>query len=420
VFVRDNVAAAPALHDIDGDGKLDVVIGIDAHDGSAGGYLEVFRSDATRVVGFPKAIDQIVVSSPAVGDIDGDGRPEIVFGTGAFYPDRAHVVYALRCDGTNVPGWPVAVDGQVSTAPALADLDGDGIAEVIVTDDRTGPDDKPHVYGFKGNGTRLFRTVPKAFAGVSFNAGDPVVGDLLGTGQVEILVPTNTEVCVLDRNGVQLTDDGRHLSGSFSFWTENALSSAVLEDFEPSTPGVELVAVSSVPDATSTSSLKIHVWQRSQSGPRPWGAYRQNAARTGVLPGTPSCPFTGPGGYGFYTLTPCRVFDTRNPVGPYGGPALPGASQRTWVMTGRCGIPADARAVSANLTVVGPTTSGDLRIFAAGEGAVPQASSINYETGQVRANNVLVQLGSTGAITILSDQPTGSTHVLLDVSGYFR
>src|SRR6185369_687089 len=92
-----------------------------------GGCLHVYRYDGSELNGFPRCVDQVIVSAPAVGDIDGDGKPDIVVGTGTFWktPERTHAVYAFRADGTDVPGWPVAVDGQVSTSPALADLDGD-------------------------------------------------------------------------------------------------------------------------------------------------------------------------------------------------------------------------------------------------------------------------------------------------------
>src|SRR6266567_1766306 len=134
-FVRDTIFSSPALADLDGNGKLEVIIGVDAHaegppfNTPDGGCLHVFRFDATEVPGFPQCIDQVIISAPAVGDIDGDGKPEIVVGTGRYYSGRAHKLYAFRCDGTMEPGWPVSVDGQVTTAPALADLDGDGIVD---------------------------------------------------------------------------------------------------------------------------------------------------------------------------------------------------------------------------------------------------------------------------------------------------
>lgn len=131
-----------------------------------------------------------------------------------------------------------------------------------------------------------------------------------------------------------------------------------------------------------------------------------------VLPAVPA---------GFYTVAPCRVADTRDPDGPWGGPRLSGdGATRDFVVGGRCGVPSDARAVVLNVTVVDATAGGNLRLFAQGI-AAPLASVINFRAGQVRANNAVVRLsGSPGALTVQTDVPAGSTHAVVDVNGYFR
>src|SRR5204863_8049945 len=53
-------------------------------------------------------------------------------------------------------------------------------------------------------------------------------------------------------------------------------------------------------------------------------------------------------GLRFHTLVPCRLLDTRDAAGPYGGPLLGAGASRSFDLTGRCGIPADAAAVSLN------------------------------------------------------------------------
>jgi hypothetical protein len=47
-------------------------------------------------------------------------------------------------------------------------------------------------------------------------------------------------------------------------------------------------------------------------------------------------------------------------------------------------------------------------------------SSINYAAGQTRANNAVVSLGGDGALIAYVGQPSGTTHVVIDVNGYFR
>ena len=63
-------------------------------------------------------------------------------------------------------------------------------------------------------------------------------------------------------------------------------------------------------------------------------------------------------GSGLYTITPCRLLDTRNPDGPYGGPNIPAGGSRTFTSRGSAGSRAAARAVALNVTVAGPSTTG--------------------------------------------------------------
>lgn len=119
----------------------------------------------------------------------------------------------------------------------------------------------------------------------------------------------------------------------------------------------------------------------------------------------------------FFTLTPCRAADTRNAAGPYGGPALAAGGTRTFVLLGRCLLPATALAVSVNVTVVSPSAAGFLTLFPTGQGA-PSSSTINFRAGQTRANNAILTLGGGGGIDVLSAQ--AAVHFVLDVNGYFE
>jgi hypothetical protein len=122
----------------------------------------------------------------------------------------------------------------------------------------------------------------------------------------------------------------------------------------------------------------------------------------------------------FFTLTPCRAVDTRNPTGTLGGPALVGGAQRPFALAGQCGVPSTAKAVSVNVTITSPAAIGDLRLFPVGVGA-PLVSTINFSPGQTRANNAVLQVGggTTAAIAVQNDG-AGSVHFILDVNGYFE
>jgi hypothetical protein len=122
----------------------------------------------------------------------------------------------------------------------------------------------------------------------------------------------------------------------------------------------------------------------------------------------------------FFTVPPCRVIDTRDPVGPYGGPALAGNTTRTVTVAGRCGIPATAKSVAANLTVVAPPTDGYITLFPGGT-VVPLFSSINFRPGSIRANNTVASLGAAGDLGVLcSTDPSAMVNFIIDVSGYFE
>lgn len=119
----------------------------------------------------------------------------------------------------------------------------------------------------------------------------------------------------------------------------------------------------------------------------------------------------------FHSVTPCRVADTRT-TDP---PALVANSDRTFAVAGRCGVPENAGAVALNVTTVGQTDRGNLRLYPAGS-APPLASTINYVANHAKANNAVIPLGPGGRIGVRCDMPgsTGQADFLLDVHGYFR
>jgi hypothetical protein len=122
----------------------------------------------------------------------------------------------------------------------------------------------------------------------------------------------------------------------------------------------------------------------------------------------------------YSTVTPVRVLDTR-PGFAIGlsGPFVPGTPRKLQV-AGTHGIPGDATAITGNLTVVGQTKAGYLSITKTSV-ANPTTSTLNFPLGDTRANGVSVPLNLTGALWIVyKAAPGGTTHVILDVTGYYR
>lgn len=127
-----------------------------------------------------------------------------------------------------------------------------------------------------------------------------------------------------------------------------------------------------------------------------------------------------PGGNSFYTVTPCRIGDTRVAGDPI-GPSLKSNLTRAIPVAGKCGVPASARAVSLNVTVTQSTSDGHLAFFAgAGAGPIPATSTLNYRSGQTRSNNAILPLGPGATFYAFCGQASGTADLVVDVNGYFQ
>jgi len=122
---------------------------------------------------------------------------------------------------------------------------------------------------------------------------------------------------------------------------------------------------------------------------------------------------------GFYTLTPCRLVDTRDASGPRGGPALSAGWERFFSIAGACDVPESAKAIAVNVAVTASTASGHLRLYPAGA-PVPLAAAVSYRAGQTRSSNALVRLNAAGEMAVYCGQGAGTAHIVLDVVGYFE
>ncbi|MEA2124876.1 MAG: hypothetical protein QOI80_1658, partial [Solirubrobacteraceae bacterium] len=157
------IYASPALADLDRDGTLDIVVG------AADQHIYAIDGRGRDLPGWPVLARDTpdgdvtkILSSPAIGDLDGDGHPDVVEGTAEVYgstPNTEGRVYAFDGAGKRLAGWPIKPPALAADAiplagegtpmsPVLADVDGDGRDEVAIAA-FTG---MPELYG--GDGAR--------------------------------------------------------------------------------------------------------------------------------------------------------------------------------------------------------------------------------------------------------------------------
>jgi hypothetical protein len=183
------VVAAPTIADLDGDGRGEVIVGSYSH------LIWVWDGSGRALPGWPRDVWDGVASSAAVGDLDGDGVPEIVIGSDvendcANCPPygqlrKGGLVHAFRTDGTQLPGWPTYTDSFMWSSPALADVDGDGRLEVIA-----GGGYFISEQGLRGRSIRVWKASGGAprwgFGTRGVVVGGVAVGDVNGDGRAEI------------------------------------------------------------------------------------------------------------------------------------------------------------------------------------------------------------------------------------------
>jgi hypothetical protein len=122
-------------------------------------------------------------------------------------------------------------------------------------------------------------------------------------------------------------------------------------------------------------------------------------------------------GLSFVPVTPCRIADTRNAAGPFGGPFLSGnAAARSFAIpNSACGIPNTAQAYALNMTVVPHGPLGFLTAFPCGQ-TQPLASNLNSIDGRVKAVASILPAGNNGAACFFA---SNDTDLVLDINGYF-
>lgn len=418
-WLYDSTWSSPAVGDLDGDGEIEIVIGAYTHAGfppglptvDGGGIMWVLSRTGAVKPGWPRVFDLHIDSSPALGDLDGDGDLEIVVGTGHEVGTVVgRKVYAMHHDGTDVAGWPVPTGAYVWPSPALADLDGNGRPEVIVSCQ----DGK--LYAWKANGTLLpgWPVLPLNESGLNGGmVGSPVAVDLNGDGAPEVLASIGWDLVGFSGNGAVFAYPGATQQLRFHTFFSVGGTPAVA-DLDGNG---RLDVVLGSADSAYTQG-RLFAWELPAAalpGASPWPMFRGGPERTGRLSQAPPRPSA------FFALTPCRVLDTREASGPTAGaPALAAGARRVFRMSGKCGIPADAKALSINVTVTRTGAAGDIKVTPADQ-LTALSSTLSFSAGRTRASTTLMRLPADGSGTIAATNTApAAVDLIVDVNGFFR
>jgi hypothetical protein len=262
---------APTLADLDDDGKLEIIVG---EEGSSTGWLYALNGDLTPLSGWPVTLDHVPATSAAVGDIDHDGAPEIV--VCSYYS-----VYAFETNGAAMSGFPVTIGGEAYSygSPALADLDGDDKLEIITTTHG----DHNRIHAIRYDGSELSGWPYDL--GDAWSYAPPSVGDIDGDGSLEVAVGRSGGMVADDALFV-ITHDGDDF-GAFPYSMEGgAEGQIVLADFTGD-DRLEIVFTNNLADAGAGCLLAVDADAQPLDGwpLRPAGFTYLNGATLGDVDG---------------------------------------------------------------------------------------------------------------------------------------
>ena len=431
-YTDDTVFSSPALADVNGDGQTDVVVGGDSTPGPPidhrGGLVRAIGGAGNTIWEF--RVNEIVRSSPSIGDIDGDGQVEIVFGTGDYWVRQggasdATRVFALNRNGTLK--WSRDTGGYTLASPTLADFNGDGVLDVgIGTFEGPNPG---RVFAMRGSDGGDLTGFPRASGG-GVVLGSIATADLNGDGGQDLIVPTGGGIFAYNgRTGASLFGLAQ---GSTAFQNSPTVTDVDGDGL------LDILAVGTRPNGAGAAfRWEIPSADNARLGSLGWHTFRRDERRTGswtdpplTQAGVNLCAAAGPGGYwlvardgGIFAFCEARFFGSTGAirlnqaiVGMAGTPSGNGY----WLVASDGGIFAFGDAVFRGST-------GAIRLARPIVGMARTPSGNGYwlvaSDGGVFAFGDAVFRGSTGAIRLaqpivgMAATPSGNGYWLVASDG---
>ena len=281
LFMADTMWASPAVADLNRDGKRDIVLTYDCDGASGsrcagmtttgGGFVTAINGTGAVLPGWPKFVNgQTVWSSPAVADVTGDGRPDVVVGTGLWRAAPAGTqLNAWDATGHVLPGFPVRTQGRVFGSPAIGDVTGDGKPEISVMDE------KNLLYLWDGTGHvkpgwPQCNSNSRTCNGVAHASS--VMADVNADGVADVVAAGQQTMRAFAGDGTVLMEakvpSGVGQGSNAPFVTSIGGRASILYSAGRNVGGTPSGAV-------------VHYAADSALGPAPWPSFRQSARGTG-------------------------------------------------------------------------------------------------------------------------------------------
>jgi hypothetical protein len=323
-FNHDTVWSSPALADLTGDGNLEIVVGGDIscddpndpnrcnlYGEPNGGFVWVIRYDGTPLA--RKWFDQAIYSSPAIADLDNNGVLDIAVGTGQAFPGKGYYVTSMHLDLSRpltealVTNWQTPVAGRTFSSPALGDLNGDGVLDVVMivkagdfgAPPGPGASNGSYVYAMRGdNGAVLWQThtCNNDSVGRSFPvSASPVLADITGDGLPEVIFPHAWEIAVLNPDGSYYTQVNRSngctdTSGSALYAGNGSFSASVAVGDLTQDGSAEIVAPGWWDEGSGSKQGVLYVWTGHPTLGNAWPMFHHDARHTGEYDYSPKPP----------------------------------------------------------------------------------------------------------------------------------
>ncbi len=203
-FTADSGFTTPSLADVYGNGQTEIVQGGDSTAGLAmgqqysnGGHLRVLGAGGNQICSYDT--NQTVDSSTAVGNFLGGGAVGIAFGTGSYWPGASDTNTLFASDAHCNIAWRDNLGGNTISSPAIGDVLGNGGEQVVEgVDTGTGG----LVWALNGSNGAALPGWPVATPGRVI--GGVTLADLTGGGYNDVLVPTTAGLEIFDGRSAQL------------------------------------------------------------------------------------------------------------------------------------------------------------------------------------------------------------------------